>query len=386
MISRARFPESTEERAERVIKEIKKLGLGPAAAPREAGGLESVAPKSPSLQEVEQRIEWNLKAASPGATELARAVANKTAREGLDLAASLAGGHVSHRDLNAGQLANLEAVIQVIGRPAWFVEGDAPDTSAATAKDDFWVAYINAAQNAILDICARVGCIMVGNAEPFIPVATGWLIGRNTLVTNAHVAGAVARQNAALAATDVRQGWRLRTDRPGVVDFRFEKGGSKHSRFALDEVLYVEGGDKPDLAIFRLKPPTADAAGGMPSPIVMDLKAQSNGWSKRNVFVAGHPIKDLADDQNVFKVFGELDGTKRFSPGCVLELLGTDVLAHDCSTTNGSSGSPLVDFASSKVVGLHYFGRPGARNEAVLLSAIADHPAIVRSQTGEWGI
>ncbi|WP_439397276.1 trypsin-like serine peptidase [Bradyrhizobium sp. PMVTL-01] len=386
MISRARFPESAEERAERVIKDIKKLGLGPAAAPREVGELESVAPKSPSLQEVERRIEWNLKAASPGATELARAVANKTAREGLDLAASLAGGYVSHHDLNTGQLANLEAVIQVIGRPAWFVEGDAPDTRAATAKDDFWVAYINTAQNAILDICARVGCIMVGSAEPFVPVATGWLIGRNTLVTNAHVAGAVARQNAALAATDARQGWRLRTDRPGVVDFRFEKGGSKHSRFAIDEVLYVEGADKPDLAIFRLKPPTADAAGGMPSPIVMDLKAQSNGWAKRNVFVAGHPIKDLTDDQNVFKVFGELDGTKRFSPGCVLELLGTDVLAHDCSTTNGSSGSPLVDFASSKVVGLHYFGRPGARNEAVLLSAIADHPAIVRSQTGEWGI
>ena len=174
----------------------------------------------------------------------------------------------------------------------------------------------------------------------------------------------------------------MRTDRPGTVDFKFEKGSLKHSRFVIDEVLYVESSEDPDIAIFRLKPPTGL---GAPSPIALDLNP-SSGWTNRNVFVAGHPIKDLTDDQNVVKVFGELDGTKRFSPGHVLQLLGTDVLAHDCSTTNGSSGSPLIDFAGSKAVGLHYFGHPGARNEAVLLSAIADHPAIVRSRTGDWGI
>jgi V8-like Glu-specific endopeptidase len=103
------------------------------------------------------------------------------------------------------------------------------------------------------------------------------------------------------------------------------------------------------------------------------------------VFAAGHPIKDLQDDKNVLAVFGEIDGTKRFSPGYVLDVLGAEVLAHDCSTTNGSSGSPLVDFASLKAVGLHYYGGPGERNESVLLSAIADHPAIVKSKSGDWG-
>lgn len=385
MIRRARFPESAEERAERIVKEVRKLGLGPAKAGTEAGALESTLSKSPSVQDIEQRIDRNLRAVSPGTPELARALANKTTHEGIELAALLVAGDVRHRDLDEDRLANLEAVIQVVGRPAWFIAGDAPDTSAATADDDFWIAHINAAQNAIFDVCARVGCIMLGDAEPFVPVATGWLIGQNTLVTNAHVASAIARQNLALADTDARQGWRLRTDRPGTVNFSFEKGTSSHSRFVIDEVLYVEGSESPDIAIFRIKPPASAACLSVPSPIALDL-TPSNSWTNRNVFVAGHPIKDLADDQNVVKVFGELDGTKRFSPGQVLKLLGTDTLAHDCSTTNGSSGSPLIDFAGSKAVGLHYFGHPGARNEAVLLSAIADHPAIVRSRTGDWGI
>ena len=100
----------------------------------------------------------------------------------------------------------------------------------------------------------------------------------------------------------------------------------------------------------------------------------------------GHPVADMQDDANVQTVFGPLDGTKRVAPGQLSEILGTDVLAHDCSTTNGSSGSPLIDFNSYRAVGLHYFGKPGERNEAVFLPAIARHPGILKSASREWGI
>lgn len=379
MAMKARFPESAEERAARLTSTIRKLRPSPA-------GLESSAPALPSSKALEQRIAARLKTAAPGQQRLAEAVASKTAQDGWTVARSLIQGDLSHNDLTPQAMANLEAVISVTGRPAWFVKDDAPQTDEAEAMeaaDEFWVAYIIAARNALLDVCARVGCIMLGDADPLTPVATGWLIGKNVIVTNAHVGARIARQNPSFIDNDARHGWRLRSDRPSTMDFAFEHGSEKRSRFALEEVLYVEDEDHADIAAFRLK--VAADGPQPPSPIALDLQPRPK-WVQTRVFAPGHPIKDLSDDQNVRTVFGNLDGTKRFSPGYVLDLLGAEVLTHDCSTTNGNSGSPLIDFTSLKAVGLHYFGKPGARNEAVSLAAIASHPVIVHSQSGNWGI
>jgi hypothetical protein len=375
---KARFPESEEEKAARLAGTIQKLRLS-------SRGLESSAPALPSPEALEQRIAARLKSAAPQPA-LAEVVASKTAQDGWTVARSLIEGDLSHSDLTPQAMANLEAIIRVTGRPAWFVKSDAPETNepgAMEAADAFWIAHIIAAQNALLDVCARVCCIMLGDADPLAPVATGWLIGKNTIVTNAHVGARIARQNPALINNDSRRGWRLRSDRLGTVDFAFEHGSKKRSRFAIEEILYVEDEDHPDIAAFRLK--VSPGGPQPPSAIALDLQPRSQ-WAQTRVFAAGHPIKDLSDDQNVVTVFGDIDGTKRFSPGYTLALLDGEVLTHDCSTTNGNSGSPLIDFASLKAVGLHYFGRPGARNEAVSLAAIASHPVIVNCQSGNWGI
>jgi hypothetical protein len=337
------------------------------------GRLEASTPTLRSLEALERRIAARFKTVAPAQAGFAEAVANKTARDGWTVARSLIEGGISQNDLTPQAMANLEAVISVTGRPAWFVKGDAPQTDegdAMEAADTFWIAYIVAAQNALLDVCARVCCIMLGDSDRLAPVATGWLIGPNTIVTNAHVGALIARQNPALVTTDARRGWRLRSDTPSTADFAFEQGSNRRSRFAIKEVLYVEDEDHPDIAVFRLK---ASPGGPQPlSPIALDLLPRAQ-WAHTRMFVAGHPIKDLSDDRNVVAVFGDLNGTKRFAPGYALGLLGGETLTHDCSTTNGSSGS------------LHYFGKPGERNEAVSLAAIAGHPAIVNSQSGRWG-
>jgi len=144
-------------------------------------------------------------------------------------------------------------------------------------------------------------------------------------------------------------------------------------------VLYVETSHVPDIAMFRLRETPA-----VPPPqLVVDLAPRAD-WRNVDVFAVGHPIRDLQNDPHVEMVFGPIDGTKRFSPGKLTAVLGGTVLAHDCSTTNGSSGSPIVDFASLKAVGLHYFGVPNGRNESVLLAAYAQHPAIAKSVGGGW--
>jgi hypothetical protein len=41
-----------------------------------------------------------------------------------------------------------------------------------------------------------------------------------------------------------------------------------------------------------------------------------------------------------------------------------------------------LDFGTGLVVGHHYWGEPGARNEAVFLPAIIDHPAVSKALAG----
>jgi V8-like Glu-specific endopeptidase len=56
---------------------------------------------------------------------------------------------------------------------------------------------------------------------------------------------------------------------------------------------------------------------------------------------------------------------KRASLGEVLDGSGSPWLYHDCSTTQGSSGSPLFDLVSGRVVAIHRSGFFMYRNEAV---------------------
>lgn len=380
---RPRFPETIEERAARLARMV---ALHAADAP--SNSLESASNPIPPVSALEARIKTRLAesddAAPPG---LVGALAARTAAEGHRIATGLVQGDLRVQDLNQTALANLESVIRVVGRPAWFVRQDAPifEGREIGREDEYWVAMIAAAKRALFKACSRAGCVMMEKDGARTPIGTAWVISRHTIITNAHVARLLARRNSALAASDPRGGWRLRGDRAGLVDFAFENGIERSALFSIAQVLYVETGDAPDLAIFRL-----EVSEGQPHPpdqIELDLERnRSQGWEDVNVFTVGHPIADMQDDANVKVVFGALDATKRISPGKLTAILGNSVLAHDCSTTNGSSGSPLIDFASLRAIGLHYFGRPGARNEAVFLATIASHPAIVKSQSGQWGI
>ena len=375
----ARFPELKEEKAARLLGTVRQLSRGSGA------GLESLEGGLPTADVLKKRMTERL-AAADGSSPLVEAVAAKKAEAGHALAGRIVRDEIQVADLSEASVSALEAVIRVTGRPAWFVRKNVPQTeeaaSANTADDEFWIVLISQASKDLRRACGRVGCIMKQEDGTRIPVGTGWMVGERTLVTNAHVAGHLARRKPVVPAGDARDGWRLRPDITGLADFAFENGVDRTLPFRIAEVLHVQTSHQPDIAVFRLE----DAANGPhpPEPIVLDLAA--NPPPEANVFTVGHPMADLNDDANVGVVFGKLDGTKRICPGKVVAVLGGEVLAHDCSTTNGSSGSPVLDFGSLKAVGLHYFGKPGARNEAVFLPAIAGHPAIVKSLSGQWGI
>jgi hypothetical protein len=373
-----RFPESADEKAARLSAAIEKMAGS-------ASNLESAGSTLPSVDRLKQRIGARLGSADVEnelPQPLKSALANELAEKGLALAKQISRGEVRSDDLNAPGLANLEAVIRVVGRPAWYVRNDAPEVgneNDLSRDEEFWIVQVANAGKELRRICARVGVVTVVNDGQPIPFGTAWVVGERTVITNAHVGKQLTHQPPGIAAGDLRQGWRMRPGVRGVVDFAFENGVKRSAPFDVEDLLYLETSQVPDVAVFRLR---ANGA-AIPPPIVMDLNNRPD-WRDTNVFACGHPIRDLQSDPHVEMVFGPLDGTKRFSPGKAIAVLGGTVLAHDCSTTNGSSGSPIVDFASLKAVGLHYFGSPGARNESVLLAAYASHPAIVKSLSGAW--
>jgi hypothetical protein len=374
-----RYPESWEQKAMRIARTASQM------AERVDGALESTGKASLAPPNVlEARIAERLAASAPHiAPEAIAALAATKARNGHAMAQKLASGDIKPDDLTEDALANLESVIRVSDRPAWYVESDEPDTTSGEVSG-LWIALATAAEDKMRSACRAVGCVMLQQDDKRIPIGTGWLIAKRTLVTNAHVASHLTRRKADAPTDDPRGGYRLRPDVAGVVDFAFEHATKTGQQAGIEQVLYVEQSEAPDIAIFRLV--DVPEVLGSRAAIEMDLVASRPAWANTNVFTVGHPVVDRQNDPNVASVFGPLDGTKRLSPGRLLGVLGTDVLTHDCSTTNGSSGSPLIDFASYQAVGLHYFGQPGERNEAVFLPALKEYAAIIKSQSGNWGI
>jgi len=375
------FPESTEEKAARIVDLVRRTARAPSAL--ESLGIDKGGLPDPKV--LQQRIATRLNSADAGETlpkEAKDVMAREFARSGHEVATQLQRDEMRLDDLDHSALTNLEAVIRVVGRPAWYVRQNIPQPQpevAPTRDDEFWIVAIGNAGSKLRAICGRAGVVTRSDGGAPVPFGTAWMIGARTVITNAHVAKSLAFQDAALPANDARDRWRMQPGIKGAVDFAFEHDMPRSSPCELEDLLYVQTSENPDLAIFLLK----ESGTPLLPVIALDLQPRAD-WRNVNVFAVGHPIRDLQNDPNVAMVFGEIDGTKRFSPGTLTAVLGGTVLAHDCSTTNGSSGSPIVDFVSLKAVGLHYFGAPGARNESVLLAAYAEHPAIKKSVANAW--
>ena len=89
------------------------------------------------------------------------------------------------------------------------------------------------------------------------------------------------------------------------------------------------------------------------------------------VAVVGYPASDPVNNPLFLSgVFGGTFGVKRAALGEVLDGTEAPALFHDCSTTQGNSGSPIFNLISGDVVGIHRAGFFMYRNEAVDADAL----------------
>jgi hypothetical protein len=91
------------------------------------------------------------------------------------------------------------------------------------------------------------------------------------------------------------------------------------------------------------------------------------------VATIGFPGKDLVNNPLFLSgVFGNDFGVKRAALGEVLDGSAAPSLFHDCSTTQGNSGSPIFAIGSGKVAGIHRAGYFMYRNEGVDAPSLRD--------------
>ncbi|WP_417394085.1 trypsin-like serine peptidase [Gimesia chilikensis] len=252
--------------------------------------------------------------------------------------------------------------LQEFIRPALFVQNG----SYQVPLSEIWKQKLSLAKENLERAIASTGRIEVKNHDSLAWVGTGWLVAPEIMVTNRHVAIEFARKS--------NTGFRFRKNRQlqpmsAHVDFREEHHSPLEEEFELVDVLYIEPGDDPDLAFFQVQQINTMGAHNPATP----LQLAADVAPGTDVAAIGYP-RGTSGEQNwpaISELFQGIFGVKRLSPGKV-KTVEESQLTHDCSTLEGSSGSPVVNLSTGEVVGIHFTGTYSVANYAVPSTLIAD--------------
>lgn len=270
----------------------------------------------------------------------------ETLDRAYDATRSAAEKVLAGQDLTPPEQFALEAIIIPGQRPAVDIVNDGDFTVdmplfAGFSSDPALKAKIQKALRSI-------GRIEV-SGFPGLPYGgTGFVVGKDLLMTNRHVAELFSNG----------LGVRSLSFKPGMgagIDFRQERGHPQPEVVAVRRVVMIH----PfwDMALLQ-----TEGLDGH-DPLNLSLE-QPDGYSGRLVAVVGYPAFDPrnpADVQN--QVFNQVYNVKRLLPGKAgtrrdIASFGHSVSAatHDASTLGGNSGSAVFDPSTGTVLGLHFAG------------------------------
>ena len=247
-----------------------------------------------------------------------------------------------------------------------------------------WLPPIEADLRATLDahresIEGAIGC--VGRIEfeghPYLEWAgTGVLVAPYLFLTARHVANLFARGQGDSGIT-------LNTDIKAFLAAGGTTGSRDEFRLPVTRVRFLH----PffDVALCELGPglttqTSEDAELGIPLGLRL-AAAEPAPIAGRKVAVIGFAATDRrnepADEE---RIFGSPIGPNlHLMPGELGRLdrtLNRPTISHDCSTSGGSAGAPLVDLETGEVLGIHFGGRPYLENWATPSWLLATDPRV----------
>ncbi len=249
------------------------------------------------------------------------------------------------------QVDNAEAIILAEFRPCIdVIRGSILDFPSPWEKLAGFRSFIDTAIGA-------VGRIEVPQL-PTVPYGgTGFVVGKNLILTNRHVAQLFT------SGIGIKQ-LAFKADIGAAIDLKQEiiPAAPKLFRIKKTEVIHpywdaallsVEGLEDVEPLTLMVNPP--------------------NGIPSRAVAVIGYPMLDYRNDLDLqHRIFRGVYGKKRLMPGTLMGYATTksfgrevEALTHDSSTLGGNSGSAVLDLMTGQVLGLHFAGDYMKANYAV---------------------
>jgi V8-like Glu-specific endopeptidase len=247
------------------------------------------------------------------------------------------------------ELAALEVVIRLL-RPVVLSQNcalnDLPDTQGHNLYPqelkDLWTAF----RTKINAVVCSIGRIETAEGNHR---GTGFLVTKNLIATNRHVLGALTFGSEALPPNGAR------------IVFKQESGLPNSAK----DIAYFMGPAiiHPQLDIVLLKIPdtTRPTVSFDPAPATEGLR----------VVTIGYPGEDPVNNPLFLSsVYGGKYGVKASALGEVLDGTLSPTLFHDCSTTQGNSGSPVFSLLTARAVAIHRAGYFMYRNEAIFAEVL----------------
>ena len=196
--------------------------------------------------------------------------------------------------------AVLEAIVERFARPVLLVQ----DSTFTPAVDGFpesqvVTTLLTGARGRLDTAIASVGRVNLVNHR-MDWVGTGWVVAPQIVVTNRHVAESFAAAKGESFA--LRLASNGKTVKPSL-DWRREYQRPAESIVGVDEVLWINPDEKPDIALLHIGPVDGDGTAS-PEPIplmtVEEVKATLGNWAAVIGYPARSPYNNLADQQRIF--------------------------------------------------------------------------------------
>ncbi|MGJ5638616.1 trypsin-like serine peptidase [Bacillus altitudinis] len=257
---------------------------------------------------------------------------------------------------------DLENIIKLVGRPVLEIRHN---TFVPPLAEE-WHKKLSYNRVNIENAIPAVGRVELREHPRFEWLGTGWMVAKNILVTNRHIAEIFAEKEGSKYNFKYNFNGKQIQAR---IDFREEYQVADQIEFSIDKVLYIEEPDngenkRPDLAFLQISL-DSNSNTQLPEPIELSEEKLS---SDRDVVVIGYPARDsrVGDLKEMERIFGSIYDVKRMAPGVAYPSSDKEwLINHDCSTLGGNSGSVVLDIETGKAVGIHYGGRYLDKNYAV---------------------
>jgi len=268
--------------------------------------------------------------------------------------------------LSPDEKEGAEALVAIVGRPPLLIQGGKFEKPPDTWK------ILSDRRTMIEGTFPSVGRIELEGHPKMTRAGTGFLAASDVIATNRHVAKVFCEQGA-------DGEWSIMPGVTASIDFLQEYEGTTSSDFVLSEVIGVH--DTFDLAFFRVAH-TSRQGKALPQPLAIEANGRDVAIG-RLVYVVSYPAYDYwnPDLSMMRRLFSEAFEVKRLQPGMVMAVLAREsLLLHDCSTLGGSSGAPVIDLETHRVIGVHYYGEHLVANRAMALWKLREDTLLQRAR------